>query len=88
MNMSLEKVLENWEEYDNKKLKGVDARYFSCEETWEVTYLTEKIFKSYNGVTKLAIQQAIMACCKTVAAPRPRKEFVKCILQRLGLILS
>jgi hypothetical protein len=85
--MSLERVLENWEDYDNKKLRGVDARYFSCEEEWEVNYLVDKIFKSFNGVTKAAIKNAIIACCETVRAPRPRKEFVKCILQRLGLIL-
>ena len=39
-----ELVLEDWSEYDNKKVRGPqDARFFSCEEEWEVIYLINKI---------------------------------------------
>jgi hypothetical protein len=44
---------EDWSDYDNRKLKGVDARYFSCEEEWERNYLVRKIRKFYRSIQKL-----------------------------------
>lgn len=43
---------EDWSEYDNKKKKHVDARYFSCEESWEREYLTRKIRRLYPQYMK------------------------------------
>ena len=38
--MSVEKILnEDWSEYDDRKKKGQDSHFFSCEEDWEVEYL-------------------------------------------------
>jgi hypothetical protein len=34
----------DWEDYDNRKLRGgSDRRKFSCDEPWEVDYLADKI---------------------------------------------
>ncbi len=76
---------EDWSEYDNKKVRdGRDKSKFSCDEPWEVDYLVKKIKKNYPGKTEDQIQAAIKSCCAVVRAPRPREEFVKCVVGKLG----
>lgn len=74
---------EDWSDYDNKKKKGIDSRFFSCEENWEVDYLLGKIRKYYPGYSETQVRQAIAACCRTVPPPRGRETFVRCVMQRL-----
>lgn len=75
---------EDWEDYDNKKIRDKrDGRFFSCEEEWEVDYLVKKIRKHLATKTEAEIREAIAKCCQTVKAPRPREEFVKCVFNRL-----
>lgn len=74
---------EDWSEYDNKKKKGVDARFFSCEESWEVDYLVNKIRKHEPNKSRDAILVAIRSCCIEIPAPRPRERFVRCVMGRL-----
>lgn len=79
-----QKVLnDDWSYYDNRKKKGEDARYFSCVESWEREYLKEKIKHLYPGFSDVNIEKAIVGCCQTVESPRPRKEFVECVMRRL-----
>ena len=82
--MKLDHLLADWTEYDNRKKKDEDSRYFSCTEDWEVKYLTNKIRSAYPTISEDLIKMAIRGCCTTVNAPRPRRVFVLCILQRLG----
>ena len=83
--MSGEKILnEDWSEYDDRKKKEQDRHYFSCEEEWEVEYLVKKIHKQHPEIPKEKILAAIKQCCNSVAAPRPRKTFVECVMKRLG----
>lgn len=85
--MSLQRILENWSDYDNRMIRDRrDGRFFSCNEEWEVTYLRDKISRTYPGIAESSILNAIRACCEVVAAPRPRKDFVECVLKRLGLL--
>jgi len=83
--MSAERILkEAWSEYDNKKIKDKrDSKYFSCDETWEVDYLMKYIKKYYPFHKDFQILNAIASCCETVHGPRPRKEFVECIVSKL-----
>ena len=83
--MSAEKILnENWSEYDDKKIRDKrDRRYFACDETWEVDYLIKKIKKYFPFHNDTQILNAIKSCCKTVSAPRPRAEFIKCVIGKL-----
>ena len=76
---------EDWEDYDDRKKKKDDRLFFSCQESWEIDYLVDKIHKNFPKVTKEQIGNAIKQCCNTVAAPRPRKTFVECVMKRLGL---
>ncbi|MCW3105730.1 MAG: hypothetical protein JWQ09_236 [Segetibacter sp.] len=75
---------ENWSDYDDRKKRHADARFFSCEEAWERDYLIKKIRKVYPQYGEALIQAAISACCLEVRAPRPRKTFVECVIRRLS----
>lgn len=74
---------DNWSDYDNRKKKGIDSHFFSCEESWEREYLIGKIRKHYPGYSVDAINRAIDACCREIPAPCPRTTFVPCVMRRL-----
>jgi hypothetical protein len=74
---------ENWSDYDDRKKRHADARFFSCEETWEREYLVKKIRKVYPQYSEGSIEAAISACCLEIKAPRPRPAFVECVMRRL-----
>ncbi len=76
--------VENWPEYDDRKKRGgSDHRDFACTESWERDYLIDKIIRTYPYLSRDEITKAIDACCAIVRAPRPRKQFVDCVMQRL-----
>jgi len=79
-----EKVLnEDWSDYDDRKIRDSrDAKYFACDESWEREYLIKKIRSVYN-YERDTIAKAIDKCCESVPAPRPRKQFVECVMRRL-----
>jgi hypothetical protein len=80
-------LLEDWSEYDNKKIRGgSDRNNFACTESWEVDYLIKKIYKHYPNYTHDQIREAITQCCTQVGSPHPRDTFVACVLKRLGAI--
>ena len=75
---------EDWEDYDNRKIRDRrDRAFFSCEEPWEVDYLVKVIRKHKPFTSEATIRQAISACCNIVSGPRPRREFVTCVMNRL-----
>jgi len=79
-----QKILnEDWSDYDNRKQKKEDGLFFSCEEKWERDYLIGKVRKHYPQYSETAVTAAINACCKEIAAPRPRARFVTCVMARL-----
>lgn len=84
--MSLNVVLENWSDYDNRKMRYTDSKFFACTESWEVDYLIDKITKTYSGKSRQIVKQAIENCCSQLGPPHPREQFVQCVLKRLGLI--
>ena len=84
--MSLNKVLEDWSDYDDRKQKQEDSHFFSCTEKWEVEYLVNKIHDAFGYLDRLAIRDAITHFCNRSNAPHPRKIFVTSVLTRLGVI--
>ena len=77
-------VNEDWEDYDNRKIRdGRDRSKFSCDEVWEVNYLIGKLKRHFPYKTENAIREAITDCCEMILAPRPREEFVECVISRL-----
>lgn len=85
--MSVKLILEDWADYDNKKItSGRDARFFACTELWERRYLKEKIKKYFPGLTEEQIDEAIIDCCSILRSPYARKEFVEFVIMRLRAI--
>ena len=75
---------EDWSDYDNKKIRdNRDARFFSCEESWEVEYLLKKISR-YVSKADWQIRQAISECCKSISGNKPRKALVECVMAKLS----
>ncbi|MGO9117087.1 MAG: hypothetical protein ACLQPD_05685 [Desulfomonilaceae bacterium] len=75
----------SWNKVDDKLKKDTDARFVSCEEDYELDYVRDVIEKSFPGkYTKVKIDAAIAHCCKSIKAPRPRKDFVECLRKQLS----
>jgi len=84
--MSLTKILGDWSEYDEKKTRDQsDAKDFACFEPWEVDYLTNKIRSHYPLLPESIVRNTIQACCQALGASHPRKEFVKCVTDKMGI---
>ena len=54
----------DWSDYDSRKIAYDDRFNFSCEETWEVDYLVNKIRNFNRDKPEAAIRQAIESCGK------------------------
>ena len=77
-------LAQDWRQYeDDKTKKGVDARFFSCTQQWEVDYLVRMILKAYPYKSEDAIRTAIRSCCVSVTGNQPRKEFVECVMRKV-----
>ncbi len=75
---------EDWEEYDNRKIRDQrDRAFFSCEEPWEVNYLVNKLRRRFPLKSDAALREAITACCRSVPGNKPRTKFVECVVNRL-----
>jgi hypothetical protein len=86
--MSLQKVLEDWNDYERRKSRAEpDTSYFACSESWEVSYLVDKIKKIYPLRSGEEIHKAILQCCKEEPVPHSRRIFVKAVLNTLGLFV-
>ncbi len=86
--MSLEKILENWSDYDKRKIKSKPgSKDFACTEPWEVNYLVDRVKKVYTNIPGDNIHKAILWCCKELHTPQPREPFIKCVLNKLGIFI-
>lgn len=78
-----QKVLnENWSDYDDRKKKYTDSKFFSCTEPWEVDYLVRKITK-VHPYNESSVRAAIATCCIASGSNHPRPAFVECVMSRL-----
>ena len=73
----------DWSDYDSRKIAYDDRFNFSCEETWEVDYLVNKIRNFNRDKPETAIRQAIESCGKEIRSPRPRSVFVMAVMEKL-----
>lgn len=74
----------SWNEVDDKLKKGIDAKFVSCQEDYELTYIREAIQGAFPALSTATINDAIDHCCRSIKAPRPRKEFVECLKKQLA----
>ena len=73
-----------WENVDDKLKKGIDARFVSCEESYEKSYIKKITKEEFPYLRDSLIDSAIDECCKNIRAPRPRKDFIDCLKRKLG----
>ena len=77
-------LMANWSEYEDRKIKeGGDPKYFSYENEWEITYLTEKIHKYNGSIPTEDLRSAIRSCSRIFSTPPLRRMFVQCVLMQL-----
>ena len=82
-NIMPQRVLnEDWSDYDDRKKKYTDSKFFSCTEPWEVDYLVRKIIKVY-AYSESRIRAAIGSCCVVIGSNHPRPAFIECVMKRL-----
>ena len=75
---------DNWDDYNNRKIRdNHDPASFVCNEKWEVDFLIGRIRRVYSHFSEELINNAIKACCRNTEGPRPRKDFVNCVMMRL-----
>jgi len=74
---------ENWSDYENKKRRGTDPFFFSCEDEWEMVYLLNKVRKYFPFETDTTIRRAIESTCREIPRPRPRDKFVTTVFSKL-----
>ena len=86
--MSLQKVLEDWSDYERRKSGNrSEIQEFNCTEPWEVNYLIDKIKKVFPWQAGIDIHKAILQHCMEDPIPHPRRLFVKAVLNSLGLFV-
>jgi hypothetical protein len=82
--LALNILNDDWSLYEVKKNAAhEDSNFFASEATWEVTYLYHQIKKHYPQFSDTEILLAIRYGCATITAPRPRAQFVACVVTAL-----
>jgi hypothetical protein len=79
-------VLQNWKEYDNRKMRsGLDPRFFNCYENWEIEFLVKKIQHIYAFIPDNHIRCAISKACDEGKLQKDREMFVSSVLEHLAI---
>jgi len=73
----------DWSDYDSRKPGDESRSYFTCEETWEVDYLVNKIRVFYPDKPEAIVRQAIKSCCGSLQDPRPRSVFIVAVMEKI-----
>ena len=76
-----------WTEVDNKIKQKIFSFFVSCTEAWEMDFIKEIIMEEVPHLNESELSRAMMECCKEIAPPRPRSEYLKHLRQKLELDL-
>ena len=76
-----------WTEVDNKIKQKIFSFFVSCTEAWEMDFIKEVIMEEVPHLKEQELSKAMMECCKEIAPPRPRYEYLKYLQQKLELDL-
>ncbi|HXU27805.1 MAG TPA: hypothetical protein VN698_11290 [Bacteroidia bacterium] len=84
--MSYTLILDDWLEYDIKKLEAKqNPKNFLCTEAWERIFLTHKIQQHHPQLSHQHISTAIRECCIALKSPHPRDSFVRFVCMKLDI---
>jgi hypothetical protein len=74
-----------WTEVDNKIKRKIFSFFVSCTEAWEMDFIKEIIMEEMPYLNESVLSRAMSECCKEIAPPRPRSEYLKYLQQKLEL---
>ena len=74
-----------WTNVDNKIKQKIFSYFVSCTEPWEMDFIKEVIMEEVPYLNESKLSKAMMECCKEIAPPRSRSEFLKYLQQKLEL---
>lgn len=72
-----------WTEVDNKIKRKIFSFFVSCTEAWEMDFIKEIIMEEVRGLNESELSRAMMECCKEIAPPRPRSEYLRLLKHKL-----
>ena len=73
--MSIDKIMEDWSDYDSKKiLTNSDVNAFSCDQPWEIDVLIRKVRIVFPHVNSPIIDLVINNCCFEFVENYSRKK--------------
>ncbi|MBS4065289.1 MAG: hypothetical protein KGZ74_12055 [Chitinophagaceae bacterium] len=82
-----EQLAEMWGEFEERKsAEGNDPRFFSCNEAWELFYLSERIQELKPEFTTLSALELIERCCRYCNGPVNRNWFIGLVAEQLEQI--
>ena len=74
-----------WTEVDKRIKQKVFSFFVSCTEAWEMDFIKEVIMEEVPHLNESQLSKAMVECCKEIAPPRPRSEYLKYLQQKLEL---
>lgn len=72
-----------WERI-GKKLAGLNAKYFPCDEGWETSYLKHLIMREFPHFKEYNVEKTIQEVCSRLPSPRIRNEILRDLENQLG----
>ena len=72
-----------WTEVDKRIKQKIFSFFVSCTEAWEMDFIKEVIMEEVPYLNESELSKAMMECCKELAPPRPRSEYLKHLHQKL-----
>ncbi len=75
----------SWNDVDNKHLRNYpDKSFVACDEPYERKFVIDTIIEHFPQYSRSSVEAAVDHCCRTIRAPRPRKQFLQCVARQLG----
>ena len=72
-----------WNEVDKRIKQKIFSFFVSCTEAWEMEFIKEIIMEEIPRLNESELSSVMMECCKEIAPPRSRSEFLKYLQQKL-----
>ncbi len=75
-----------WEAISERHKEKYNRTFVSCHEPYERGYLIDMIIENFPQFRKSKVEKAVGHACKTIATPRGREVFLKCVEEGLNSV--
>ena len=72
-----------WNEVDKRIKQKIFSFFVSCTEAWEMEFIKEIIMEEVPRLNESDLSRTMIECCKEIAPPRSRSEFLKHLRNKL-----